>query len=213
LSREAALGYDDGMTELDQHPLQSERQWVHSLVPRIQKALEVSNTLEASVEVRDGKKLAYTYGIYQYSEDNASQSISARYETDLLIYDSHENGTWVPRVVVEFKMGGVNTHDPLTYSTKAATHKHVHPYLRYGFLVGGIHAIPGRLIKHGAFFDFMATWVSLEPTPDEWRDFIEVLKDELVASRTTQDILTTRRSASKARYNILHRPLKLRETH
>ena len=47
-------------------------------------------------------------------------------------------------------MGGVTTHDALTYSTKAATHKHVHPYLRYGFLAGGIQTIPGRLIKHGA---------------------------------------------------------------
>jgi len=115
-------------------------------------------------------------------------------------------------VVVEFKMGGVNTHDPLTYSAKAATHKHVHPYLRYGFLAGGIRGIPGRLIKHGAYFDFMASWVSLKPTPDEWSGLIEVLKEEVVASRTIQEILTTTRSASKKRYDILHRPLKLRET-
>jgi hypothetical protein len=109
-------------------------------------------------------------------------------------------------------MGGVNTHDPLTYSAKASTHKHVHPYLRYGFLVGGMRGIPGRLIKHGAYFDFMASWVSLDPTPEEWSRFIEVLKEEVIASRTIQEILTTTRSASKKRYNILHRPLKLWNT-
>jgi hypothetical protein len=58
----------------------------------------------------------------------------------------------------------------------------------------------------------MASWISLEPTPEEWRDFIKVLEEELVASRTIQEILTTTRSASKTRYSILHRPLKLWET-
>lgn len=153
----AALTYDDGMVEADQEEHQSERQWVRSLVPRIQKALDASNTSKASVEVRDGKKLAYTCEINEYAEDNSSQPVSARYETDLLIYDSSKTGNWVPRVVVEFKMGGVTTHDALTYSTKASTHKHVHPYLRYGFLAGRSHAIPGRLIRHGAYFDFMAS--------------------------------------------------------
>jgi hypothetical protein len=100
----------------------------------------------------------------------------------------------------------------LTYSAKASTHKHVHPYLRYGFLVGGISGIPGRLIKHGAYFDSMASWVSLDPTPEEWSRFIEVLKEEVIASRTIQEILTMTRSASKKRYNILHRPLKLWNT-
>jgi hypothetical protein len=169
----------------------------------------LSNTSKASVEVRDGKKLAYTCEINEYAEDNSSQPVSARYETDLLIYDSSKTGNWVPRVVVEFKMGGVTTHDALTYSTKASTHKHVHPYLRYGFLAGRSHAIPGRLIRHGAYFDFMASWVGLEPTKKEWRDFIAVLKEELVASRTIQEILTTTLLRSKTRYSVLHRPLKL----
>jgi hypothetical protein len=152
------------------------------------------------------------YEIHEYAGEKSIKPVSAHYETDLLIYDKLETGNWVPRVVVEFKMGGVNTHDPLTYSTKASTHKHVHPYLRYGFLVGGIRGIPGRLIKHGAYFDFMASWVNLDPTPEEWGRFIEVLKDEVIASRTLQEILTTTRSASKKRYNILHRPLKLWNT-
>jgi hypothetical protein len=213
LSRQAELAYDGEVVESAQEEHQSERQWVRALVPRIRKEFEASNTSRASVEVCDGKKLAYTHEIHEYAGENSTKPISAHYETDLLVYDSLETGNWVPRVVVEFKMGSVNTHDPLTYSTKAATHKHVHPYLRYGFLVGGIRGIPGRLIKHGAYFDFMASWVSLEPTLEEWNGFIDVLKEELAASRTIQEILTTTRSASKVRYNILHRPLKLMETH
>jgi hypothetical protein len=127
--------------ETDQKAQQSERQWVGSLVPRIQKALEASNTSNASIEVSDGRKLAYTCEIYEYLGADSSQTISARYETDLLIYDSHQNGKWVPRVVIECKIGNVTTHDALTYSTKASTHKHVHPYLRYGFFGGPERAL------------------------------------------------------------------------
>lgn len=127
---------------------------------------------------------------------------------NLLINDRDETGTWVPRVVVECKLG-VHGHDSLTYVAKASTHKHVHPYLRYGFLVGGIHGVPLRLIKHGAYFDFMVSWLSLEPTLEEWRNFIEVLREEVVASRTIQEILTRPPSASKTRYNVFHRPLRL----
>jgi len=41
--------------------------------------------------------------------------------------------------------------------------------------------------------------VSLDPTPEEWGRFIEVLKEEVIASRTIQEILTTTLSASKTR--------------
>jgi hypothetical protein len=51
------------------------------------------------------------------------------YQTDLLISERLDDGEdWTPRVVVEFKLGSVTTHDALTYSAKAATHKNVHPY-------------------------------------------------------------------------------------
>jgi hypothetical protein len=206
--------YDDDMVVPAREVPQSERQWVASLVPRIQEALKSSDASTANVEVSDGRRLAYTCEVYEYDRDDSSQPTSALYETDLLIYDTQSTGNWVPRVVVECKIGGVTTHDALTYSTKASTHKHVHPYLRYGFLAGRRqhYAIPGRLIRHGAYFDFMASWVGLKPTKSEWRDFIAVLKDELAASRTLQEILTTIRLASRTKYSIIHRPLKLLKT-
>jgi hypothetical protein len=72
-----------------------------------------------------------------------------------------------PRVV-ECKQG-VTTHDALTSSTKAATHKQVHPYLRYGCRLGGYEtALPDRLIRHMAHFDFMLFWESQQPSKREW---------------------------------------------
>ncbi len=42
--------------------------------------------------------------------------------------------------------GSITTHDVITYSHKAATHRQVHPYLRYGILwVEENNILPGRL--------------------------------------------------------------------
>jgi len=108
-----------------------------------------------------------------YENLSPVETNSSGYETDLLLYDKAGGSRWVPRVVVECKLGGVTTHDALTYSAKAFTHKHVHPYLRYGILVGdfGESTVQGRLFRHGAYFDFMLTWASAEPSQEQWDDF------------------------------------------
>ena len=106
--------------------------------------------------------------------------------------------------------GGVTTHDALTYSTKASTHKHVHPYLRYGVLIGDFgSALPGRLIRHGAYFDFMMVWGGEEPTREEFSGLVKVLEAEIAASRTLQGLLTDTKSKSRKKFSILHRPLRL----
>ncbi len=71
------------------------------------------------------------------------------FETDLLISDSN-----VPLVAIELKLGHFTTHDVLTYSTKATKHKEVFPYLRYGFVVGGLKKIQNRFFTHNSGFDF-----------------------------------------------------------
>jgi hypothetical protein len=71
------------------------------------------------------------------------------FETDILIRDSK-----VPLVALELKFGHFTTHDVLTYSTKAIKHKELYPYLRYGFVVGGIKKIQNRFFTHNAGFDF-----------------------------------------------------------
>lgn len=190
----------------------SEKSWVRELVPRLGKELKRFNSSEIKIAISDGSKLAYSCVIHQYDKDGRNDPISAKYETDLLICDTLSDGGWIPRVVVECKIGGVSTHDALTYSSKAATHKQVHPYLRYGFLAGERkhYAIPPRLVKHGAHFDFMATWCAAEPTSAEWKTFCALLKEEIEASRTLQKLLTTGRSTTRTKYSVLHRPLVLK---
>ena len=78
---------------------------------------------------------------------------------------------WVPRVVVEFKLG-FTTHDALTYSAKAATHKNIHPYLRYGVVIArgkAREAISSKMMRHGHNFDFMLILESAEFWVTSWR--------------------------------------------
>ncbi len=61
------------------------------------------------------------------------------------LYSAHEESRdrgdrWKPRVVVEAKLGKVTTNDAITYSQKASTHRAVHPYLRYGIMLGDLFA-------------------------------------------------------------------------
>src|SRR4051812_41605171 len=155
-----------------------EKQWVESLQAGLVPRLVLEDSEGAAVKVCIGCRLAYAHEILRYSRENVATSRSAGYQTDLLIYDEYSDSSWIPRVVVECKLGGVTTHDALTYSTKAATHKHVHPYLRYGILIGayGGRVLPGRLIRHGAYFDFMAVVEGADLTDRDWAELSEVLR-------------------------------------
>ncbi len=189
-----------------------EQNWVKSQVEKLRQEIENNDTsFFANVSVDAGRKLAYTHEIHAYRKDTVDREASS-YETDMLFFDNLEEETWIPRLVVECKLGSVSTHDALTYSAKAATHKHVHPYLRYGILIGsrGNKAIPGRLFKHGAYFDFMATWEGAEPNSVEWNNFCALVRDEIEASRSMQELLTTSRSADRKKFQVIHRPLRFR---
>jgi hypothetical protein len=191
----------------------TEKQWVQSLQRQLNEDLQDCNDEQWKVRVDTGKKLTYAYEITRYNNDDRhDQPHRAKYETDLLVYDINSNKDWIPRVVVECKTGSVTTHDALTYSTKASTHKHVHPYLRYGVLVGDFGtSLPGRLIRHGAHFDFMMVWSTQEGTSQERSELIGLLKEELQASRNLQNILHKTPSKTPKKLRFLHRPLKLKE--
>jgi hypothetical protein len=191
----------------------TEREWVRSIQPRLDEALQACGDGEWRVRVDAGKKLTYADEVLRYNSEGPDHRHSAKYETDLLVYDTRENGGWIPRVVLECKTWEITTHDALTYSAKASTHKHVHPYLRYGILIGDFGtALPGRLIRHGAYFDFMTVWSSQEGTSQEWSELIELLKEEVEASRILQSILTETRSRGRKKFRLLHRPLRLKES-
>jgi hypothetical protein len=57
------------------------------------------------------------------------------YAVDILIYRELKNGDKIPLIVIEGKIKGYSTHDIITYSEKAKTHKTVFPHLQYGFIV------------------------------------------------------------------------------
>ena len=58
------------------------------------------------------------------------------FETNLCVFETvGSESVQIPRVVMEFKKS-LSTHDVLTYSAKAARHKQVYPYLRYGLVIG-----------------------------------------------------------------------------
>ena len=133
-----------------------ETAWVRTLLPRLQRDLQSCAERDSCVGVEAGRRLAYANEISGYDADTDEPHPSRRpgYQTDLLVFDqSRDKKSWVPRVVIECKVVGVTTHDALTYGAKAATHKHVHPYLRYGILIGDYGtAVPARLVRHRRVF-------------------------------------------------------------
>jgi hypothetical protein len=181
-----------------------ESKWVASLRPLIAKSLRG----EASLRVDIGERLPYRHEIHSYKGDGQDpmERRTARYQTDLLIWEMIDRG-WVPRVVIECKIGSITTHDALTYSAKAATHKQVHPYLRYGILIGDLAHVPMRLLSHGAHFDFMAAWRHERPSPAKWQLFARLLMDEVRASRLLSRM--TDKTSRAEKHTLIHRPFVL----
>lgn len=191
--------------------MSGEAEWAQSIQSRLKGAFDSYTDGDWKVNSAAGRKLTYANEVLEYHASRPTKLNSPRYQTDILVHDENLTEDWVPRIVVECKLGSVTTHDALTYSTKAATHKHVHPYLRYGILVGNFgSALPGRLIRHGAYFDFMMTWQQVEPTNSEWKTLVTLLQNELKASRALQRLLSGRRRKNQETFNLLHRPLVLR---
>lgn len=188
-----------------------ERKWVETLRPKLAEALASLSEGGTNIVVETGRRLTYALEVLDYGPTGQTGgSHDTTYQTDLLIADRTSEGRWTPRVVVECKKGGVSTHDALTYSTKAATHKHVHPYLRYGILIGGLGGpVPLRLFRHGAHFDFMIVFGSLKPTYEEWSSLEKVLSKEIRASRRIQEMLTDKKKR-KTGYRLVHRQLVLK---
>jgi hypothetical protein len=187
----------------------SERQWALGLKNRLSTHLETCRKGEWCVNVCAGDRLAYANEIIRYHEAGLPEMHQAEYQTDILLYDTTKGGDWVPRVVIECKQG-IHTHDALIYSTKATTHKQVHPYLRYGLLICYETALPGRVIRHGAFFDFMMVWKSQKPREEEWTEFVRVVQSEVRASRLLQELLTENRRWKRESFRLLHRPLQVK---
>lgn len=189
----------------------TEKQWVHSIVGKIQ---DVISQQSPNIFVEDGKRLPYAYEVLSYADQEPEVKITD-YETDLLIYERLTNQTWKPRLIIEAKIktksnSSITTHEAIAYSQKAFTHKTVHPYLRYGILLGNRKDLPGLLFRHGSHFDFMISWQKFDPSEDELNDLIELIIEEVEISRNLEEIIFNTRSQNRKRYMFLHRPLILK---
>ncbi len=189
----------------------SEKEWVKSIITNIDKDIK---KLSGNLFVEDGRKLPYAYEVMEYDDDHEKNHKLnyLSYETDILIYEKTGKEKWKPRIVIEAKVDSINTHDAITYSQKSLTHKNVHPYLRYGIIIGNRehYPLPGRLFRHGVHFDFMMSWKGHRPDIAEWNMFIKILKDEIQASKHLEEIIFNSRSKERIKYVCLHKPLRLK---
>jgi hypothetical protein len=187
----------------------TEKEWVGLVIKVIQNSLSVHGE---NFIVSQAAKLTYASEIRSYAGNDPQNYSRIAYETDILISEYFSGKKWKPRIVIEAKLGSITTHDAITYSQKASTHKNVHPYLRYGILIGDRqhYPLPGRLFRHGAYFDFMLSWEVFEPSAVELSNLLEILTEEVQASRHLEEIIYNSRSRNRKRYTFLHRPLRLK---
>lgn len=83
--------------------------------------------------------------------------------------------------------------------------------MRYGILIGNRedYPLPGRIFRHGQHFDFMFSWKSFQSDKSEMKKLLEILNDEIQASKTRDEILFNSRSKDREKFTSLHRPLRL----
>jgi len=112
------------------------------------------------------------------------------FEQDILVFDEVKasHTSVIPRIVVEVKFGGVTTHDVLVYAEKADRLRRVYPYLLYGFVLGGLRHIPGRVLRLGQRFDFIVA-LSSELRPAELNAFCQLMREEAAASVALSGLL------------------------
>jgi hypothetical protein len=108
------------------------------------------------------------------------------FQTDLCLFEQKADDVWLPRVVLEFKTG-ITTHDILTYSAKAAKHKQIYPYLRYGLVASKDSKVPGRFFTHNNSLDFCLSLGGLSEK-DGTAAFRRLLIEDLDDSRSLERV-------------------------
>jgi hypothetical protein len=188
----------------------NENQWAKTVQEMVSQFLSEKHP---HLEILQGANLPYANEVLEYQGNEPKQVKSVAYETDLLVIEKINSGNWKPRVVIECKINSVTTHDAITYSEKSFAHKRVHPYLRYGILIGNrkLYPLPGRLFRHGLYFDFMVSWV-FHSTKTERDDLLNIILDEVESSQNLEDMLFNSRNSGRKRYVVLHKPLRFKES-
>jgi len=189
----------------------NEKEWIRAVADRIRTEGQLEELDGIAVRVDTGARLPYTCEVLDLEAKGVSKNRTIDCQTDLLLYDQLDDGWWAPRVAIDCIFGEVTSQDALTFSAKAARHKHVHSYLRYGVLIGGknLFTVPDvRMFRHGDRFDFVASWSDEMASEAEWALLIEILREEVQRSRALQEIFSTNRDLTK--YSIVHRQLSFK---
>jgi len=115
LTIEVGVGTISGMEEEEKSTRRSrEKLWVETLIPFLTAAVKG----EKNIKVGAGIELPYRNEIHEYRADGTECNITrtASYQTDILFSETTDDaGSWIPRLVIECKIGGVTTHDAITY--------------------------------------------------------------------------------------------------
>jgi hypothetical protein len=157
-------------------------------------------------------KVPYAQEVISYNLDfEKDEESTMAFETDLLVYEKTD--TIKPRIIIESKINSITTHDAITYSYKAQTHKNVTPYIRYGIMLGNRkhYPLPGRLFRHGTNFDFMISFRDFILSNDEKMVFIELIKKEISYSQKIEEMIYESRAKNRKHYFLLQKELRLEE--
>lgn len=183
-----------------------ENEWTRAIADKLLPTI-------SPLRVSTLRKIPYLREIEAYSPDWIPVDREPEsFETDMVIYEE-STGMIIPRVIIESKLGTITTHDAITYSHKVEMHKAVTPFLRYGVMLGNrtTYPLPGRLYRHGTNFDFMFSFVGMEPRDYEWTSFVELIRREVTYSRKLEEMLHESRKPDRKRYYMLEKQLMLIE--
>ncbi len=192
-------------------PAPDEKTWMGGLVSLISDHLgTVYAPGDVAMHVESEVNLAAGYQILDYAEKSARHSVLF-HKTDLLIREEGPGGKWTPRVAMECKYGELNSKEALAYNARAEQFKSVHPYLRYGLLIGGYDglSLPVRVLKNGANFDFIIAWEGPEPRGLTKERLGAIIVAEIDASRVLSSLLLKEGGAVMGPVRMVHRPLTL----
>ncbi|TQE88296.1 hypothetical protein [Ureibacillus terrenus] len=184
-----------------------ENEWTNS----IKKLLQEAN-LGDNIYFDTLNKVPYAQEILSYDLDfKKDKEHTMAFETDLLVFEKKESIK--PRIIIESKINSVTTHDAITYSYKAQTHKNVTPYIRYGIMLGNRkhYPLPGRLFRHGTNFDFMISFKGFVLSEYEKSILIELVKKEISYSRKIEEMIYESRTKNRKHYFLLQKELRLEE--
>lgn len=192
----------------------SETQWVQSIAGLIREHLGKVYPAGEPVSVEADVNLASGYQILDYTDKSARHSVLF-HKADLVVLEetpgSKGSKKWTPRVAMECKFGELTSKEALAYNARAEQFKSVHPYLRYGLLIGGFDglSLPVRTIKHGVQFDFIVAWEGHEPKGMTRERLGAIIVAEVDASRVLTSLLMKEGTALLGPVRMVHRPLTL----